>query len=149
MIRLLYTTMDKGIIWILGHGPVHIDHQFEVDIPRQSCYINNIQLPKDKTDAIRILYEICGIHYYKYTKFLNQSMGNMILKYLRRIEGGILVPVRHSYKVYAFCNNNKNIVKGKINVRVYDDAVKNYYVIGCTITMDLMTYLPTLKINYL
>ena len=149
MSGLVYTTMDKGIIWILGHGPVCIDDQFTVDIPRQTCYINNIQLPKDKSDAIRMLYEICGIHYYKYTKFLNQTMGNMIIEYLKKIEHRIIVPVRHTYKVYAFCYDNKNIVKAKINVRVYDDSLKIIYLASCTITMDLMTYLPTLKISYL
>ena len=58
-------------IWIMSYGPVLVDKQFIVDIPRlhPRVSLNENTLSNNVYNSLQYIYDICGIHYYMYTKY--------------------------------------------------------------------------------
>lgn len=94
-------------IWILGKGPVLINKQFLLDIERLPfVYLNNRLLPKDKYRASKELYH-AGSLYYAFSKFGNQTMGNMAYAYLQKV----------------FCSNDYYISLEPYSMKIYIDSI--------------------------
>jgi len=115
-------------VWIVGHGMLISHHQFCVDVPRlPEAWINGRRLPRDMYDALLMLYEECDMHYYQYTKYLNQTMGNLSMDYVHRVfDGMCIVPDSTSYSVTATCTDRARNIKSKIVALVYDNCTMFY-----------------------
>lgn len=114
----------QKFVWIVGHGPVLVHKQFCVDIPRNRRFrLNGRLLSTDVYAAVREIYETCGIHYYQYTKWINQSMGNFMVLKLQSLftEDACIVPVPHTYSVSGVYGDNKlKYIDARMLVRIVD-----------------------------
>lgn len=114
----------QQFVWIVGHGPVLVHKQFCVDIGRNSQYrLNNRPLSNDMYDAVREIYETCGIHYYQYTKWINQTMGNFMVLKLQSLftEDACIVPVHNTYRVRGvYGENGLRYIDARMLVRIVD-----------------------------
>jgi hypothetical protein len=72
-------------IWILGHGKILVHSQFLVDYKRLCLWFNNRKMPLDVRDGTRLLYEETGDSYYAFTKYLNQTVGNLCFETLYKL----------------------------------------------------------------
>ena len=92
--------MEETTLWIMGLGPVVVHKQFVLDIGRRQVdwFLNNKPLPLDARDALQRIYEECGNHYYSVTKYMNQTLGNMMYEHVKRMHWrGPLKVVNNSY----------------------------------------------------
>jgi len=113
-------------IWIVGVGPVLVNRQFLVDIGRRRVdwYLNGRTIPKDPRDALLLLYEYCGDKYYLFSKYINQTMGNLMYIHVQRMHwSGTMSQVPDTYKVYAF-SNKKNMIKAHLDLDLFDENLK-------------------------
>lgn len=118
----------QQFVWIVGHGPVLVHKQFCVDIHRNSRFrLNGRLLPNDVYSAVRDIYETCNIHYYQYTKWMNQSMGNLMVQELHRLFVDVcIVPIQNTYSVCGVYDRG---------IHMYIDATMCVRLIDCD-TMD-------------
>lgn len=118
----------QQFVWIVGHGPVLVHKQFCVDIPRNRRFrLNGRLLSTDVYTSVQHIYETCNIHYYQYTKWMNQSMGNFMVQELQRLFADVcIVPIPYTYSVYGVYD------KG---ISMYIDATMGVRLIDCD-TMD-------------
>jgi len=138
----------EHIVWILGHGPVTIDKQFLLDIPRSKSVftINGMPLPNNVFEAVRMLYDICHIQYFIYTKYMNQTMGNLMILYLQKIypvETYTIVPYRNTYRVDAYYTESVRKIVGKMICRVLEDHPD----ILCVLNFDINKNIYNLSIS--
>ena len=109
-------------IWIMSYGPVLVDKQFIVDIPRlhPRVSLNENTLSNNVYNSLQYIYDICGIHYYMYTKYLNQTMGNMMIQYIQSIINLAIhiVPIHKSYIVEGVYKQVEKYIKGYLFVKL-------------------------------
>ena len=129
-------------IWILGDGPVLINKQFLLDIERLPfVYLDNRLLPKDKYEASKELFH-AGPSYYAFSKFGNQTMGNMAYYHLQQIFTADFYYIRlepHSMKIYI--DSMGDTVKGVLTTCIF--SIKDGVCVGryvCTSMVNLSTY---------
>lgn len=126
-------------LWIVGHGMITTYRQFRTDIQRaRRMTINGRHLPPDVYAAVLILYETCGIRYYQYTKYMNQTMGNLTMDRLLQIYGDmILVPDSRSYTISAYYTPVEQSIVSTLTVNVYDTSlhVQNTMLSSCKINL--------------
>jgi hypothetical protein len=127
-------------IWIVGVGPVLYDKQFATDLPRlyprQS--LNGTVLPKDVYDSIRLIYEVCGTQYYRYTKYINQTMGNTMMTHLRKLyPNKHIIAIRGSYKVNAYYKPCSKYIDSTLDVKILNTDLSYHHTIGCKCKYDL------------
>lgn len=107
-------------VWIMGLGPLIVHPQFVKDIARRSVpwYINNIPIPKDVNDAILLIYQQMGSRYYLVTKYMNQTMGNMMYHHVHRMHWhGIIRQVPDTYIIKA----SDHRIYAEIQLELFDD----------------------------
>ena len=107
-------------VWIMGLGPLLVHPQFVKDIGRRSIpwYINNIPVPKDVNDAIELIYQQVGTRYYLITKYMNQTMGNMMYHHVHRMHWkGIIRQIPNTYIIKA----NMQKIYAEIQLELFDD----------------------------
>ena len=115
--------MDDQTIWILGYGRVTISKQFSLDLVRiPNLTINGIPLPQNIYQATRLLYDICDIHYYHYSKYMNQTLGNMMISYIQKMYKCHIIGVSQTYEVHAVYGDTKKI-NATMCVQLHDDML--------------------------
>lgn len=97
----IYTQMDETVLWVMGLGPVLVHKQFVKDIGRRKVdwYVNGIPLPRDAREALQILYDECGHNYYTVSKYMNQTLGNMMYMHATRKYKKHLPVTPHTYSL--------------------------------------------------
>ena len=113
-------------IWVVGVGPIIVNRQFLVDIGRRAVewYLNGKSIPKDPRDALLLLYEDCGEKYYLFSKYMNQTMGNLMYEHVQRMHwSGAMSQVTDTYKIYAF-SGKKNMIKAHLDLDLFDETLK-------------------------
>lgn len=114
---------EEITLWILGLGPVIVNKQFVNDIGRREVnwYLNGHTIPKDPRQALQRLYEDCGEKYYLFSKYMNQTLGNMMYEHIKRMhwQHGHILQVKNTYVISAISNNG-HYIKAKINFDLYD-----------------------------
>lgn len=121
-------------LWIMAYGPVLVNKQFIVDIPRlhPRVTLNEHTLSNNVYKSLQYIYDICGIHYYMYTKYLNQTMGNMIVDYIRCLKiASHIIPIHKTYRVEGVYKQVEKYVKGNIIIKLYDHQLKYKRMIHC------------------
>ena len=120
----------QEFVWIVGHGPVLVHRQFCIDIVRQlRVSLNGHRLSPDLYCAVQRIYETCGVHYYQYTKWLNQSMGNFMVEQVQRAFGDhCVVPEQQTYQLHAHYKEgvpNRCYIHAAVWMRVLDVVTLN------------------------
>lgn len=128
-------------IWILGHGPVIIHSQFVRDIPRSKnrFRLNGFILPDNPFLSSSLLYDTCGIHYFQYTKYMNQTMGNLLMSHLQRIYANVIVPCQDTYRIDATYTQEKKEISCQLIVRIMTDDLRTIHRIHCRCTYNILT----------
>ena len=101
-------------IWLLGYGSLLLHRQFCLDVARIEMTIDGRPLGRNLYDAARALYECCGRHYYVYSKYLNQTLGNAAVERLMRLTNDHIITER--YTVAA--NTESGEICGRLWVRL-------------------------------
>ena len=141
--------MEEITLWIMGLGPVVVNHQFVKDIYRRNIHwtIDDIDIPLDPRDALELLYDYCGNKYYLFSKYMNQTMGNMMFEHVRQMHWrGVIRQVRDSYIIDALTKPT-NVIYAQILFDLYDDCLKHcgrIHVISC---MNLDKNQTTIKVK--
>ena len=138
-------------LWIVGHGMITTYRQFRTDIQRaRRMTINGRHLPPDVYAAVLILYETCGIRYYQYTKYMNQTMGNLIMFRLLQIYGDmILVPDSRSYTISACYTPVEQSIVSTLTVNVYDTLMRVHITMLSSCKLNLHDDNITIHISHL
>ena len=126
--------------WILGLGPVIVDDQFIKDIGRRSVhwYLNNKPLSKDPRDALLRIYENCGNKYYQFTKYISQTMGNMMYSHVHQMHWkGTMMQRPDTYIIRAYTNPNR--VYASIHLDLYDEQLRRCGEVRVVSMIDLDT----------
>lgn len=105
-------------LWILGYGPVLVHKQFVLDVPRCSMRLNGLRVPKNPYDATRLIYDVCGHHYFIYSKMMNQTLGNHMVASLQRITSSYIFPVQRTYQVSALYNKDNLSISATMVITV-------------------------------
>ncbi len=137
-------------IWIVGVGPVLYDKQFATDLPRlyprQS--LNDTILPMDVYDSIRLIYEVCGTQYYRYTKYINQTMGNVIIKHLKSIyPNKHTIALTHTYKVNAYYKPCSKYINATLDANILNMDLSYDHTISCKCKYNLEDSRVLMKIH--
>ena len=82
-------------LWILGHGRILVDGQFLVDYSRLQLFLDDRPMPKCVRDGTKLLFERLGSDYYVFTKYMNQTLGNMCFETLRKLTSSKHLVLRH------------------------------------------------------
>lgn len=136
-------------IWILGHGPVVIHRQFELDVPRSKgrFKLNNTILSDNVFTATRLVYDTCDIHYYQYTKYMNQTMGNWMVMYLQRIYNDVLIhPCHDTYIIRACYTEVDKYISAQIIVRLV--GIVSVRRVRCACTYDIVKHNYVVNLSY-
>ena len=126
--------------WILGLGPVIVDDQFIKDIGRRSVhwYLNNKPLSKDPRDALLRIYENCGNKYYQFTKYISQTMGNMMYSHVKQMHWkGTMMQQPNTYVIRAYTKPNH--VYASIHFDLYDEQLRRCGEVRVVSMIDLDT----------
>lgn len=107
------------MIWVIGKGLVSIDKQFILDCPRIPMYLNNEVLPNQKV-AIERLLDCKYAH--TYFKYMNQTLGNMIIEHL---------PYSPSYALSLHAYTHPAVIQIKMSCIIYDQHVKYQGSVQC------------------
>lgn len=141
--------MEEITLWIMGLGPVVVNHQFVKDISRRNVHwtIDDTDVPLDPRDALQLLYEYCGNKYYLFSKYMNQTMGNMMFEHVRQMHWrGVIRQVRDSYIIDAL-TEPFNIIYAQILFDLYDDSLKRCGRIHVISYMDLDKNQTVIKVK--
>ena len=135
-------------VWILGEGPVVMDKQFLLDIERLPfVYLNNRLLPKNKYQASKELFHT-GPLYYSFSKFGNQTMGNMAYACVQKIfssEDYYISLEPYSMRIYL--DSRENTVRGVMTICIF--SLKEGCCVSrflCTSMINLSTYHQHVKL---
>jgi len=93
-------------------------------------------LPKNVYRAVKILYDICGIYYFHYTRFLNQTMGNLMILHVQKLYCQHIVPKQNTYVVRAVFGTLKQI-HASIVVKLFTDDLVFISTIKITCVHDI------------
>lgn len=98
-------------LWILGHGRVMVHQQFLVDYKRLTLFFDGNEMPCDVRDGVMLLLEKTGNMYYKFLKFMNQTIGNMAFEQLQKVTTDDHLVVRgRTFTVSAFSRPRSKVV---------------------------------------
>lgn len=128
---------EEITVWILGLGPVLVHQQFIKDISRRQVnwYLNGHCIPTEPRTALQRIYEDCGDKYYIFSKYINQTMGNMMYDHIKRMHWqGHVIPVKNTYIISAISNQQENSIKAKIHFDLFDLEFKRSNTI-CVVSM--------------
>lgn len=141
--------MSDHSIWILGYGLITISKQFYVDLPRiQGMTINNIPLTSNIYIATRLLYDICGIHYYHYTRYMNQTLGNLMIFYMKKMYSDLhLIPEKDSYVVQAWYRLDKMVIRAAMRVKLYNSDLSQINTIRISCVYNVQTNNTTISLS--
>ena len=137
-------------LWIIGVGPVLYDNQFATDLPRlyPRLLLNDTVLPNNVYDSVRLLYNTCGRHYYRYTKYINQTMGNVIIKHLKSIyPNKHTIALTHTYKVNAYYKPCSKYIDSTLDVKILNTDLSYDHIIRCKCKYDLEDSRVLMKIH--
>jgi len=81
-------------IWILGEGIAPVDKQFICDCQRMNMKLNNKPFPNEKRSGLKRLMEECNDFYFIYSKYMNQTLGNMIVESLLPLTSDHIIPLK-------------------------------------------------------
>lgn len=140
--------MSDEMIWILGYGKLPISKQFCVDVSRiQTMSVNGHSLGTSVYEAVQLLYETCGMHYYHYAKYMNQTMGNIIVMFLQRVTKLYIVPYMHTYNVSSWYSEDTKYIRARLITRACDDNLSIMETFICTFTYDIINNTKTLFVT--
>ena len=108
-----------------------VHKQFVLDVPRCRMRLNGFRVPKNPYDATRLLYDVCGHHYFIYSKMMNQTLGNHMVQTLQRITSSYIFPVQRTYEVSAIYNKERLSISATMEITV--DGKR----LHCTNTYDI------------
>lgn len=97
-------------LWILGHGRILVDGQFLVDYSRLRLFLDDRPMPKCVRDGTKLLFERLGSDYYVFTKYMNQTLGNMCFETLRKLTSSKHLVLRHHTLVVKAYTCTKKVV---------------------------------------
>lgn len=141
----------QQIVWIVGHGPVVVHHQFCVDIRRNArFFLNGQRLPTDVYEAVRRLYETCGIHYYQYSKYMSQIMGSTMMCHLQRLFCNCyVVPLQHTFYIKAQYTSNRRSVHAYMVARLVEyESLESRSVVRVNTHFCIKSWKSTTCIKY-
>lgn len=118
---------EEITVWIMGLGPVLVHKQFVLDIGRRFVpwYLNGYPIPLEVRPAIQRIYEDCGNKYFIFSKYINQTLGNLMADHVRRMHWRQhVVPVPNSYIISAK-SGTTNQIKATITFKLYDINLKD------------------------
>jgi hypothetical protein len=141
----------QQIVWIVGHGPVVVHQQFCVDIRRNArFFLNGHRLSTNVYEAVRRLYETCGILYYQYSKYMNQTMGNAMMCHLQNVFSNCyVVPLQHTYYVKAQYTINRRTIHACMTVRLVEyDTLETRNVVRATTRFCIKSWKWTTYLEY-
>lgn len=141
--------MSDHSIWILGYGLITISKQFYVDLPRiQGMTINNIPLTSNIYIATRLLYDICGIHYYHYSRYMNQTLGNLMIFYMKKMYSDLhLIPEKNTYEVQAWYKLNRMVIRAAMRVKLYNSDLSEINTIRISCVYNVQTNNTTISLS--
>lgn len=137
-------------VWILGHGPVTIHKQFCLDIPRSRnrFRLNGRVLPPNVYEAIRMLYETCHIQYFQYSKFMNQTLGNLMVFHLQKLYwDNIVVPSHSTYRIDAIYTSFVKHIKATMEVKLYTEDLVHVATVRCFSVYDIIRDYTQIKVK--
>ena len=137
-------------LWVLGIGPILTDAQFAKDIYRRDnkWFLNDMPLPKDPYDALRIIYEDCGTKYYIFTKYINQTMGNMMYEHVKRMHcNAPMTQVPKTYVIRAYSKPYQ--IYASIQFQKYDTKLRPDGRIDAECIIDIENDQTLIKVNIL
>ncbi len=113
-------------LWVLGTGPLVVHKQFVRDIGRrrQDWYLDNTPIPRDARSALLLLYEQCDIDYFIYSKYINQTMGNMMFDHVKRLHWNDYIRARPGSYVIRAYTRNKRLITAAIEFVLYDENTR-------------------------
>lgn len=125
-------------VWILGHGPVLIDKQFLLDVTRlKNITLNSIPLPSNKYAATYLLF-LTGRQYYAYSRYANQTMGNMIMKKVQESFHPLPVaPVVQERSVFINIDSKKQSITCSLRCHVYTMNLALHSIVQCYSVVEL------------
>lgn len=133
-------------VWVLGEGPVTVDKQFLTDYKRVNMTLNSKPMPRDTREGIRLLYDTCGTKYYMYTKYMNQTVGNMAIEILRKMyPHAHIVATKNSFVVEAYTRPHR--VRCRLICNLHNDDLSVAGNVLVTLTFDLDSYLTTITVK--
>lgn len=141
--------MEELTVWIMGIGPVLSNQQFIKDIGRRSVnwYLNNRPLPWNDRDALQRLYEECGNKYYIFSKYINQTMGNMMYEHVKRMHWkDAIVQVPNTYVINA-TSKPCNKIFAEIYFNLFDENLKLCGKIHVISLFDIDVNQTTIKVR--
>lgn len=125
-------------LWILGYGPLLVHPQFLVDYKRLKMTFNDVSMPSDCREGVRLLYDTLGVKYFTYTKYMNQTLGNYGYKVLKRITNNHIIVEMPSTRVHASSHDSKILFLFRCNVLDNQLKVVNKYFVE--VCMDMKCY---------
>ena len=137
-------------LWVLGIGPILTDSQFVKDIYRRgnNWYLDDRPLPKDVYDALQIIYEDCGTKYYIFTKYINQTMGNMMYEHVKRMHcKQPMTQVPNTYTIRAYSKSLR--ILARIEFQRFDALLKPDGIIEAECMVDIENDQTLIKVNIL
>lgn len=134
-------------IWILGEGPCVVHKQFLTDYKRIPMYIDGNPMPKDPREGVRLLIEKTGRDYYMYTKYMNQTVGNMSMEVVKGMYPNLhLIQMKNSFHIKAETVES-HCVMAFLVFQVYS---KDLTLVGCvsvTLRFNLKSYTTTITLK--
>lgn len=141
-----YTMSDQSL-WILGYGTLPVSKQFLLDLHRiPTITLNNVPLPANIYQAVRLLYDICGIHYYHYSKYMNQTMGNMMIEYIQKAYNNHAIPYMNSYEVHGTYTPVNKSIRATMCVKIYNHQLVHLDTIRACCVYDITSVNRTISL---
>jgi len=137
-------------LWVLGIGPILTASQFVKDIHRRDTrwYLDDRPIPKDPYEALRIIYEDCGTKYYMFTKYINQTLGNMMYEHVRRMHcSKPMTQVPGTYVIRAYSSPYR--IVARIEFQHFDTSLKPDGIIYAQCMVDIENDQTLIKVNIL
>ena len=131
-------------LWILGYGRLLVDAQFLLDYSRVSMRFNGVAMPVDIREGVRLLYDTLDRNYYRYTKFMNQGIGNYAYTRLKNITSDPhLIVDMPTLCIKAFSTDS--VVSCDFRCHSYDLHLKKKKTYLVTARINLENYIITVK----
>lgn len=131
-------------LWILGYGRLFVDTQFLLDYSRVSMRFNGVVMPVDIREGVRLLYDTLDRDYYRYTKFMNQGIGNYAYTRLKNITSDPhLIVDMPTLRIIAFSTDS--LVSCVFRCHSYDHHLKKKKTYRVMAKINLENYITTVK----
>jgi len=127
-------------LWILGHGPLLVDLQFVVDYERLRKHMtfNDVNMPADCREGVRLLYETLGVKYFTYTKYMNQTLGNFGYEAVKKITDHHIIVDMPTININASSHRSEIVFFFHCNVLNKSLTTINTY--DVEVKMNMTTY---------